>query len=163
MPYVQQPQRDIVNPDIQILCDFINGWDKIDADRLAQVVRNFLVCVYQEHLPRKGRAWHTPVEAIIVSDLANTVLTNFETLDERAGVLNYCVTRIMIKTVMKEGVRYHRIQTVEETLSRSTDAVYHGWLKGVLGCVAREFYRRVAVKYEDMKIKENGDVFDVRD
>lgn len=30
---------------------------------------------------------------------------------------------------------------------------------GVLECVKQEFYRRVAVPYEDEKIEENGDVF----
>jgi hypothetical protein len=30
---------------------------------------------------------------------------------------------------------------------------------GALECAKQEFYRRVAVPYEDKKIKENGDVY----
>jgi hypothetical protein len=30
---------------------------------------------------------------------------------------------------------------------------------GVLECVKQEFYRRIAVPYEDKKIEQNGDIY----
>ena len=55
------------------------------------------------------------------------------------GHLNYVVTKI-IKEVYP--LRYYHINKA----------------MGVLECIQHEFYRRVAAPYEDIKIKENGDV-----
>jgi hypothetical protein len=55
------------------------------------------------------------------------------------GHLNYVVTKI-IKEVYP--LRYYHINKA----------------MGVLECIQYEFYRRVAAPYEDIKIKENGDV-----
>lgn len=160
MPYIKPLDRTFVDKHIQTICGYVNAWKHQDVDRLSKIVSNFLVCVYQERPPRINRTWHIPEESIVALNLVNAVLDNFETPEERAGVLNYCVTRIMVLTIMREGVRYHRIQTVEEALDRVKDAVYHGWLKGVIGCARHEFQRRVSDPYEDQKIKEgNGDVY----
>lgn len=55
------------------------------------------------------------------------------------GELNYIITRIL-----KEAypLRYFNLNRA----------------MGVLECAKLEFYRRVAAPYEDIKIKENGDV-----
>ena len=50
-------------------------------------------------------------------------------------------------------VVYYHVATYGVTRQRVDDAV------GALDGAAREFYRRVAVPYEDKKIKENGDVY----
>ena len=34
-------------------------------------------------------------------------------------------------------------------------------VEGVLQCLSKEIYRRLTAPYEDEKIKQNGDVFDV--
>ena len=60
-------------------------------------------------------------------------------VEEVDGELNYVVTKIL------KGVyplRYFH-------LNRAV---------GVLECIKQEFYRRVAAPYEDVKIKESGDV-----
>ena len=59
--------------------------------------------------------------------------------EEVDGELNYVVTKIL-----KEAypLRYFHINKAV----------------GVLECIKLEFYRRVAVPYEDLKIKESGDV-----
>lgn len=61
-----------------------------------------------------------------------------------AGVLNYCITRLVMQVINKNFValRYGIIATVT----------------GVLKNVSDEFYRRVAVPYEDAQIVKNGDV-----
>ena len=63
-----------------------------------------------------------------------------ETTLDRAGPLNYTITRIV--TGLMEQVSYRDICV----------------LTGVLENVKQELYRRAASGYEDLKIYENGDV-----
>ncbi len=58
------------------------------------------------------------------------------------GQLNYLITRFVL-AYAKYSPSY---QSVNDVL-------------GVLDAVAREFYRRGVAPYEDVKIKENGDVY----
>ena len=58
------------------------------------------------------------------------------------GELNFILTTIIGEYVIKKGLRYKQINDV---------------LGALQGCKL-EFYRRVAIPYEDMKIEENGDV-----
>ena len=59
--------------------------------------------------------------------------------EEVDGELNYVVTRILKEVY---PLRYFHINKAI----------------GVLECIKQEFYRRVAAPYEDVKIKESGDV-----
>lgn len=58
------------------------------------------------------------------------------------GELNYVITTI-VNNYWKNDKRY---QTINDIL-------------GALDGASKEFYRRVAVPYEDTKIAENGDVY----
>lgn len=60
-----------------------------------------------------------------------------------AGELNYCFTQLILDYMETKGKSY---QTVNDIV-------------GALEGAKLEFYRRVAVPYEDKKIKENGDVY----
>jgi hypothetical protein len=66
-------------------------------------------------------------------------LTNEQFL-EIAGDINYCVSRL-ISLVMGD-ISYGKIAIIT----------------GVLENIKQEYYRRVAVTYEDKKIVENGDI-----
>ncbi len=59
------------------------------------------------------------------------------------GEFNYAITRLVRQHTEDQGLSYETIKDVE----------------GTLGCVAKEFYRRVAAEYEDIKRVENGDVY----
>lgn len=59
------------------------------------------------------------------------------------GRLNYCITRLCITYLDTFGEKY---LTINEII-------------GALECAKQEFYRRIAIPYEDIKIKENGDVY----
>ena len=60
------------------------------------------------------------------------------------GELNYAITRILLRAVGDPfRMRYRDIMTV----------------LGTLECVKAEFYRRIAVPYEQQKMAENGDVY----
>jgi hypothetical protein len=59
------------------------------------------------------------------------------------GELNYVITRLCIQYMDAKGKNY---QTVNDIV-------------GALEGAKMEFYRRAAAPYEDLKIKENGDVY----
>lgn len=61
------------------------------------------------------------------------------------GELNFAVTSLLIGYVKRMGLNY---ETLNEVV-------------GALECSKLEFQRRVINKYEDSKIKENGDVYPV--
>lgn len=60
-------------------------------------------------------------------------------VEEVDGELNYVVTKILKEVY---PLRYFHINKAI----------------GVLECIKQEFYRRVAAPYEDVKIRESGDV-----
>lgn len=62
---------------------------------------------------------------------------------EDPGELNYSITRLMLRYLENNGKSY---MTLNEIV-------------GALECAKQEFYRRLAVPYEDTKIAENGDVY----
>lgn len=64
---------------------------------------------------------------------------------ESAGELNYCITMLVMEYLEKhwKGVSYAAINDI----------------MGAMTSAQLEFYRRVAVPYEEKKLIENGDVF----
>lgn len=62
---------------------------------------------------------------------------------QTAGELNYMVTRL-VKNFLDGPISYKDIN----------EAV------GVMECAKLELYRRVAAPYENIKMQENGDVYD---
>jgi hypothetical protein len=75
------------------------------------------------------------------NDLANDLADNIET----EGDLNYVITRIC--------------QVWEINQPRRSYSVLNS-IVGVLECAKQEFYRQIVSPYEDIKQKENGDIFD---
>lgn len=62
---------------------------------------------------------------------------------ETPGELNYAITLMLNDYISYNGASYSSYNEVI----------------GVLECVKLELYRRVISKYEDKKMKENGDVY----
>lgn len=62
---------------------------------------------------------------------------------DTAGELNYCLTKYCLDYIKVKGKSYQSINDVV----------------GALEGAKLEFYRRFAAPYEDLKIKENGDVY----
>jgi hypothetical protein len=60
------------------------------------------------------------------------------------GELNFCLTAVIMEYKRLHGLSY---QTINDIL-------------GALEGAKLEFYRRVAVPYENAKMAENGDVYD---
>jgi hypothetical protein len=60
---------------------------------------------------------------------------------ERAGILNYVTTKLTLALIPQD--KYWKIALAA----------------GVFSNLASEFYRRIAVPYEDKKVREHGDVF----
>lgn len=65
-----------------------------------------------------------------------------EHLIESEGELNYVITKICQGYIKKFGKSYKTLNAVH----------------GVLNCANLELYRKITAPYEDIKIKENGDV-----
>jgi len=61
---------------------------------------------------------------------------------ENVGDLNYVITRLTLHSLLDAGLKYENINNTFGTLVMSL----------------MEMYRRVAAEYEDVKIRENGDV-----
>jgi hypothetical protein len=62
---------------------------------------------------------------------------------DRAGILNYCISTLISKSLVSMGTNYVKLNE----------------LIGVLECAKLELYRRVASPYEDEKVESNGDVY----
>jgi hypothetical protein len=67
---------------------------------------------------------------------------------ETAGELNYAITRIVDRYLTdKGGIRYTHLNEVV----------------GALECAKLELYRRLAAPYEDVKMRDSGDVYESGD
>lgn len=69
-------------------------------------------------------------------------LLSDDEIPKTAGELNYLITQLMCSYVQTHGLNYAHINDVI----------------GACEGAKIEFYRRVAAPYEDIKIKENGDI-----
>jgi hypothetical protein len=69
-----------------------------------------------------------------------------EVYPDNAGELNFAITELLLKYLVHDAkpLSYRKINDV----------------MGALEGAKLEFYRRVAVPYEDIKIEVNGDVYD---
>lgn len=70
-------------------------------------------------------------------------LTIDKAVPDTAGELNFCFTTKALEYLNTHGLSYATINDI----------------MGAFEGAKVEFYRRVAVPYEDQKIKENGDVY----
>ena len=63
--------------------------------------------------------------------------------DGTAGRMNYCISSMINMMIEKKGLSYSNVNEII----------------GALECIKLELYRRIVAPYEDLKIKENGDVY----
>lgn len=62
-----------------------------------------------------------------------------EPLESQDGAINYIVSKVLLGVYEPRYFNFNRAM-------------------GVLECIKQEFYRRFIARYEDGKIKENGDI-----
>ena len=74
--------------------------------------------------------------------LIENILADPEMVENKEGVLNYIITMLVHSVMLKDGIRYKKVN----------DAI------GILECAKLELYRRAAAPYEDKKAREQGDV-----
>jgi len=125
---------------------FLEGLDKMF------VLEDFFLQDQERDLPELQEA---------VSILSQTVMGTTVLKKNVRGVCNYCITRMIVLILFVEGVHYHRIDltrlmlvAVKRNLACNRD------MTSTVDCIWDEFYRRVAIPYEDIKCKENGDVYE---
>jgi len=80
------------------------------------------------------------------NEILNLIDEKFN-IHTKSGELNYLITKI-IQSYLTNVYTYIGYTQMNEVV-------------GVLECAKQEFYRRVASPYEDEKMKQNGDVYDV--
>lgn len=78
-----------------------------------------------------------------IKDYKRSDLADRTTLPTDPGELNYVLTHTCNAYLEMTGTNYSQINEVI----------------GALECAKLEFYRRIAVPYEDKKLIENGDVY----
>lgn len=95
-------------------------------------------------MPYIGKEYRPYIDAKAQA-LAVAVIEESERGGKPFGLLNFAITRLLVHIIrMRLGLSYDTIKDV----------------MGTLDCVGKEFYRRVAGKYEDRKCSEAGDVFE---
>jgi hypothetical protein len=77
-------------------------------------------------------------------DLIEVYISSDKVQIESPGELNYMITQLIVEYMVAKKLSY---QTINDIV-------------GALEGAKMEFYRRVAVPYENAKISENGDVYD---
>ena len=93
-----------------------------------------------EYLPYISREQRKALDGLIDS-LANEACKLGKDETERAGILNYVVTRLTVRLIPQD--KYWKIALAA----------------GVFSNITNELYRRLAAPYEDRKMREQGDVF----
>jgi hypothetical protein len=80
----------------------------------------------------------------IKQERRNDVIPTHRNGARNIGELNYALTNLIL-----------------DYLNWNTTKNYDAYnsIIGVLGCIQQELYRRLVAPYEDIKIKENGDVY----
>lgn len=78
----------------------------------------------------------------LIKDVVKVVNEYSTAGKHRAGQLNYFITKLLVSCYQDVGLNYQN----------------HNEVIGLLECIKQEFYRRQTAPYEDIKIKENGDV-----
>ncbi len=73
----------------------------------------------------------------------NSLHSIMQNIPQDAGELNYLITRIIDLYIQIKGKNYANLNEVI----------------GVVECVKLEYYRRIILDYENIKINENGDVY----
>ena len=79
-------------------------------------------------------------------EILDSIYANLPFEIKCAGDLNYIISYLCNEYLKINEVSYKNLNE----------------LIGALECAKLELYRRVAVPYEDVKIKENGDVYDIK-
>lgn len=74
--------------------------------------------------------------------LLNPGLEELGDFIQDVGDLNYCIARLTLRLLLRQGLKYNNINNTFGTAQLAFS----------------ELYRRVAAPYEDVKIRENGDV-----
>jgi len=156
MPYIKQKMRDIVDPHIKKLFEKFLREEDISPSRIGNIFNIIATYSNQGHIPQINRHLYTPSDTIICKNLIQAIIELPR--DALYGILNYCITRFLILFI-GDKIRYNKIQAAMEAITEAQQYVNAKSLKAMLICAGNEFYRRVAVPYEDSKAKENGDVY----
>ena len=87
-------------------------------------------------------------------DNIDPVIDKLIPLIHNFGDISYIITRLVLKYIFPLSVDKLKVIPKSQT---SYNTLIHAY--GVLQGTAQEFYRKMLAPYEDLKAKENGEVF----
>jgi hypothetical protein len=79
-------------------------------------------------------------------DLLDPAINDLGDFIQDVGDLNYIITRLTLHLLVREGLSY---RSINNTL-------------GTAQLAFNEMYRRIAADYEDLKLRENGDLPEIQ-
>ena len=98
--------------------------------------------------------------------ILNSICHRVSEYNLESGKINYIITLCIIRLIKMHKGNYAFRQDILDTLFDVRDSLkeFGGEqfknIRGAILCACLEFYRKDFSKYEDAKIKENGDVYE---
>lgn len=175
MPYVKKEPRDLVDAYVNEIIWRVRNEYTIEI--MASPLRHLTAClvVGVHHRIDFSLLQHAYLSDPI-KNLVRTINNEF-VIEQAQGVLNYCLTRIIVGSYIPTTPcpprhwPYARCENVLDVFANAEDdaiALCHQLgvsttgIRGVYRAAAAEFYRRVVAPKEDIAITENGDVPEYR-
>jgi len=160
MPYIKPEFREVVDVHIEKVVERALREGDITPDRMGNIISAIAICSYQRRIPVASISNYVPMDTLICRDLIKAIIKD---LPEEMiyGALNYCITRFLVISALKDGIRYNKGQAIMEAIEEAREYVHEKPLHAMLTCVEMEFYRKVMGPYEDIKCEESGDVYEV--
>lgn len=167
MPYILKADRSLeFNGEQNVLSQAAQAIASVGDDRAkAREARNFIAFLIDgiygetcfEHSASMANMLPQPL-VICANLLGSNIVAIHERDGGREGLLNYATTRLFNE--IYPSARYKDYNAIEGILTSLTKMVHPDSLEllGMLGCCAKEYYRKRSGPYEDKKEGENGAV-----
>lgn len=150
MPYIKPEDRARIGREGGLLA----------VPRSAGEVNYLVSCLIAQELREKGKSYALFNEIVADLDDAKGMVAEFERFpNSRAGLFADIAFRFVFQTAdldtISEKVQTVPTRTFEEMAKRIVSA------RGAFECAKLELYIRIIRPYEDQKIHDNGDVYEV--
>lgn len=165
MPYIKKNDRKRFKPYISQVVDFLATKDDMEKVACIFWITNNL----QRELRGKGIAENKvlPISENNVNKLHSLVFGICIIINPKqecfAGDINYVLSAIVWKVIDDSNARYYLRSLIAECISTVRDKIKPKreidlLIRGAMGDMLMELYRRKTATYEDQKIAENGDL-----
>lgn len=134
MPYIKKDRRKIFDDAINIIVNGLGSKVKNNPVEIKRILTSIKSRLDNGADPKDISVDFYELDAVLSSDSQENAAK---------GDANYVISSILWKYLVKNGIRYHRL---------------NDFIGGVLSMVQAELTRRVVNPYEDLAIEKNGDL-----